>query len=733
MVFETLTARLLLDASDFHEGTAQAEDDMGGLSGTMQKTGDRMKSLGARMTLGVSAPMAMIGAKAIQTASDVNEMQNRLSVLFGKSTNDIKSWAKAQEKATGITELSYQNFAGSVMGTFTSMGFAKKQATDMSKRVSQLAVDLASFNNLDPTESLDALKSGLIGNHDALDKFGVAINQTSLDQELLKEGFKTSAQGATEQQKMMARLNLVMQATKAAQGDAARTSGSFANQMRALKGQLKEAAATIGKALLPTATSLLHIIKPIVTQFASLNPRVIRFITILGGVAAALGPVIGLLGILMTTPISVPLLAGAAAFSAIAAGAVAFSDKLAPLANQSMKLATSIRSSLAPTIDYLRAQFAKVESVAQEAASILGDALVVRMQMTMASWRRIWAQFSPPLIAARNTVAAFVAGVSKIFKSDLVMAVQDAFFGIVALIKGDTDQAKRMFGYFVQELVVIAGLAKQQLSAAWSKAVKVLPTLLTNAVNKIITSLPGQLDYAISIVVTKGQQLITRLSPALGKSYGNSISVLKTKTDTIVSKVGTSWQNLKPKILGAINPLLTPLQSFAQKMGYLDKQGRPTVALLTKVALKIAALTNPVAAVVSGLLTLHDAWKANLFGIRDITNQAFTVIKSTFNSSLVQIRKTWNTQIAPLVAQARQNFNQIKAVVTSAVTFLLTNVIRPVWNSIQQVWAIHGQAIMTETRKTWNAIKSMISGVVTHSHPSSRLHLTRSVRSSTRR
>jgi hypothetical protein len=78
-------------------------------------------------------------------------------------------------------------------------------------------------------------------------RYGVIITQTTLDQELMNMGIEKGIQGATEQEKVMARLNIIMNSTEDAQGDAARTADEYANQMRALKGNISDVMAEAGK------------------------------------------------------------------------------------------------------------------------------------------------------------------------------------------------------------------------------------------------------------------------------------------------------------------------------------------------------------------------------------------------------------------------------------------------------------------------------------------------------
>ena len=99
------------------------------------------------------------------------------------------------------------------------------------------------------------LHAALTGSGEVMKKYGVLVSEAAVKQELLNQGIEKNK--ATEQQKVMARLAIIMRGTTAAQGDAIRSAGSFANQMKALQAQVSDAAVEIGSALLPVITPLI--------------------------------------------------------------------------------------------------------------------------------------------------------------------------------------------------------------------------------------------------------------------------------------------------------------------------------------------------------------------------------------------------------------------------------------------------------------------------------------------
>ena len=206
--------------------------------------------------LGVGA--VALGIKAIGAGSDVEEMMGKFNVVFGKSAPQATAALDAFGAAVGRNKFDLRGMAASVQDTFVPLGFARETAAGMSVQLVKLATDVASFNNANDVDVMRDFQSALVGNTETVRKYGIVVTQATLDAELLRMGVEGGVKAASEQEKVQARLNLIMAGTSDAQGDAARTAGSWANTMRSLKSSLAETTAEIGSQLLPVLTPLLQ-------------------------------------------------------------------------------------------------------------------------------------------------------------------------------------------------------------------------------------------------------------------------------------------------------------------------------------------------------------------------------------------------------------------------------------------------------------------------------------------
>ena len=218
----------------------------------------------------------------VSGASDLNESLSKSQAVFGPFAKDFENFASSAATSLGTTKQKALEMGGTIGNLLTAMGLAVGPAEAMSKSILTLATDLGSFNNLGTEEVLEKLRAGLSGEAEPLKALGVAFSAASVEAKAAALGFKQVNGEFTEGQKIQARYALIMEQTKTAQGDFARTSGGLANQMKILKATLSDATTELGTALLPGIVAVANMI----TGFL---PTVIDFGRELAGMAASVG------------------------------------------------------------------------------------------------------------------------------------------------------------------------------------------------------------------------------------------------------------------------------------------------------------------------------------------------------------------------------------------------------------------------------------------------------------
>lgn len=277
----------------------ETERAAGTLSARMAKLGTKMASVGRKLTIGLTLPILAVGVASFKLGSDLNESLSKTGVIFKKSSKEVKRWSKTSAEAMGLSRAEALEGAADFGNMFNTIGLGTKQAAKMSTSMTQLAADMGSLNNEDPSEMLDRLRSGLAGEAEPLRRFGVLLSAAEVKSFAYKNGIAEVGNELTEAEKVQARYGLILEQTKTAQGDFARTSGEAANQTRIFQAKAKDAGAALGQILLPAGTAMIGVVAGLAEGFANLPPETQKTVVALGAVAAAVGPLLFVTGKLM--------------------------------------------------------------------------------------------------------------------------------------------------------------------------------------------------------------------------------------------------------------------------------------------------------------------------------------------------------------------------------------------------------------------------------------------------
>lgn len=188
---------------------------------------------------------------SVKAASHLNETLSKSSVVFGDSAGEVSAWGDTTAKAFALSKNQAVGAAATFGNLFNQIGVSKPEVAGMSERLVELAGDLSSFNDIDPTEALEKLRSGLAGESEPLRSVGVFLTEAKVKAKALEMGLKSAHGTLSEGDKILARYALILQETSSAQGDFARTANGMENQGRALSAQMDDLSAKLGSRLMP--------------------------------------------------------------------------------------------------------------------------------------------------------------------------------------------------------------------------------------------------------------------------------------------------------------------------------------------------------------------------------------------------------------------------------------------------------------------------------------------------
>jgi len=222
----------------------------------LKQFGDGMASIGMSITRNFTAPLLGLGSVAVKLASDFEETQSKFNTVFRDIRDDATKTADNLAKNFGLSSQAALQLLGDTGDLLTGFGFTQEEALKLSNQVNELAVDLASFTNFSggAAGASAALTKALLGERESIKSLGIAITEADLKTFAAEQGlvFKELDRVA----KATLTYQLALKQSKNAVGDFARTSESFANQLRKLKSDLNDAGVEIGQELLPLAKDL---------------------------------------------------------------------------------------------------------------------------------------------------------------------------------------------------------------------------------------------------------------------------------------------------------------------------------------------------------------------------------------------------------------------------------------------------------------------------------------------
>jgi len=222
--------------------------------GAFQKFGSKAGDIAKKAALAFVAigASAAVGAyKAIQAASDVEESLSKVSVVFGDQSSIVTKWSNGLAESFGISKKTALDAASTFQIFGKAAGLSGNDIVGFSTDMTELAADLASFNNTSPEDAIMALGAAFRGESEPMRRYGVMLSDVTLKAKAQELGLYSGVGTLKQSAKILAAQAIILEETSTAYGDFARTSDGLANKQRILKARLENLQVMIGQKLLP--------------------------------------------------------------------------------------------------------------------------------------------------------------------------------------------------------------------------------------------------------------------------------------------------------------------------------------------------------------------------------------------------------------------------------------------------------------------------------------------------
>jgi len=255
----------------------KAESEMEGLASKAKKL------LGA-IGLGFSIKGAFEAIKAcVEVSSEVEEMQNKFDVVFRGMTDDVEEWAQSYADAIGRNSNTIKGYLADSQNLFVGMGMQREAGAKLSEQMVTLALDLASFNNLQETDAVNAMTKALMGESESAKTLGAVLNDNTRAMAMQTLGLTGTYQALDEATKMQVNYQAILNQSADAVGDCERSMGSYQSTLKQTQSKLEEIKTLVGQFFMPTFQRVLSYGNQGLMKLRDLITRITEFADSIGG------------------------------------------------------------------------------------------------------------------------------------------------------------------------------------------------------------------------------------------------------------------------------------------------------------------------------------------------------------------------------------------------------------------------------------------------------------------
>ena len=261
-----------------------ANKNISGLKKSADKSASGVTSAFKSLKKGIVAlGIGKVIKDSITSGMDAIESDSLFTTVMGENAEAVRSWSNEVADALGLSAVNMQKNIGVVYNMTSSMGVAEDSALKMSKGVSVLAEDMASFYNLDSEEAFNKLRAGLTGETEPLKALGILVDENTVKQTAYSAGIAEVGAELTNEQKVLARYTAILNQTSNAQGDLARTLDSPSNQLRSLKQSVQNLGIAFSNFLMPVVSAILPYLNALTKVLTQALNSLASFLGFAGG------------------------------------------------------------------------------------------------------------------------------------------------------------------------------------------------------------------------------------------------------------------------------------------------------------------------------------------------------------------------------------------------------------------------------------------------------------------
>lgn len=189
--------------------------------------------------------MLKLGSNAEQTAG-------KFDAVFGaERAAQLDGFLDRFARLAGLTRTEGREMLANFGAVFQGAGLAVDASADLSEQAVQLAADFQAFHDIPIAQTFAAIRSGATGEAEPLKRLGIVLRAVDVDHRALLNTQKENAKQLTEQERVVARMQLIFEKAGAAVGAMGREQDTVAARVIRLSTWFRQLREDLAVGLLP--------------------------------------------------------------------------------------------------------------------------------------------------------------------------------------------------------------------------------------------------------------------------------------------------------------------------------------------------------------------------------------------------------------------------------------------------------------------------------------------------